>query len=130
MSSNLLAIELSTGYSFIKTQGNSDSSKKKSNTIPLNGLIQFYIPLSKIIVPYAGVGYSYNIFQNTSTSFKIKKAGDLVYQAGMDLFIFNQLGINLDFKYSRIKHRISDGEERFRSKFNTLSAMIGVVLPL
>ena len=113
-----------------KTRRNNITSKKDSNLIPLNGILQFHLPIQNTFVPYIGVGYSYNIIQNTDAAFKIKNAGGLIYQAGVDLFTFDKLGINLDFKYSRIKHTISDSGERFKAKFKNLSTMIGVTLPL
>ena len=127
-----IALELGVGYSFVKTQGSSATSKKDSNMLPLNGTVQFHLPIRSTFVPYVGIGYMYQIFQNTSANpqFKIKQAGDLVFQAGMDLYIFNKLGINLDFKYSKIKHKISDNRASFKSKFKNISTMVGVTLPL
>ena len=124
-----IATELGIGYSFIKTQGNSELKKKNSNIIPLNATFQFHLPIKNMFSPYVGVGYTYHIIQNTEPSFRIKNAGNLVYQAGIDLFVLDNLGLNLDCKYAKIDHGISDNGEKFKSKFTTVSTMVGVTIP-
>ena len=123
-----LAIEVGVGSSFINTQGTADTKKKKSLLIPLNGLAQVHLPIGNMFTPYVGVGYQYQIAQQTK-GLKINKAGGLLYQAGIDLFIFDHVGLNLDCKYSEVKHKLTSSGEKFKSKFKTISTMIGVTIP-
>jgi len=129
ISSNF-AVELGLGYSFLKTKGSLDPRKKNSNLIPIKGFLQFHIPMKNGFTPYIGTGYAYQIIQNTSKEFKVKKAGGLGYQIGADLFVSENLGVNLDCKYAPIKHRITDAGEHFRAKLKTLTTMVGVVMPI
>jgi outer membrane protein W len=123
-----LAIEVGIGSSFINTQGGADTKKKKSLLIPLNGLAQFHLPVGNMFTPYVGVGYQYQIAQQTK-GLKINQAGGLLYQAGIDLFIFDLGGLNLDCKYSEVKHNLGSSGAKFKSKFKTISTMIGVTIP-
>ena len=122
------AVELGGGFSFIRTKGRSDTKTRNSNLIPLNAFLQFHFPIKGSFVPYVGAGYTYHIIQHTSNKYKIKKAGNLGYQAGIDLFLTNNVGVNLDCKYASIKHKISDDSEEFNSKLKTLFIMTGVVI--
>lgn len=129
-----IATEIGIGYSFIKIRANpsnpiAGTKYKNSNIIPLSGTLQFHLPIKKMFVPYVGAGYTYHIFRHTNTSFKINKAGNLVYQAGIDLFVLDDLGLNFDCKYAKVNHKISDNGERFKAKFTTVTTMFGVTIP-
>jgi outer membrane protein W len=124
-----IAAEVGLGCAFIKTKGNSDSSKKNSHIIPLNAALQFHLPIQNTFVPYVGIGYTYNIVQHSSTNLKINKSGNLLYQIGLDAFIFNDMGLNLDVKYSKVKHNLTDKGEKFKAKFTNLTTMVGVTIP-
>jgi outer membrane protein W len=124
-----IAAEIGLGCAFVRTKSNADTSKKNSHIIPLNAALQFHLPIRNTVVPYVGIGYAYNIFQHTSTKFKIKKSGDLLYQVGMDVFILDHVGFNLDVKYSKIKHKLSDNGVASKVDFKNLTTMAGITIP-
>lgn len=127
-----VGMELGAGFAHTKTKGTATISAKNANIIPINGFIQFRLPIKEIFVPYVGAGWTYDIPTNLPSKLKLKNANGLAYQAGFDFFFQENMGITLDVRRSHIKHKAVDSSSsntnRFKMKIKTTSAMVGVVV--
>jgi outer membrane protein W len=128
-----IGVELEGEFAFSRMKSPvAKLNKKKVHALPLSGLVQLRLPIKSIVVPYVGIGGTYRTVINNPASIKIKSAVGLAYQAGVDLFILENIGINLDTKWSTIKHSVRDSSvspNRFRMKLSTMVTTLGVAVP-
>jgi len=127
-----LALELSVGAGTFDFKNNSNQ-KKNLFFIPVTAMAQFHLPINKTVRPYIGAGYSYKFIENTPTATKIKNGGSPAFQAGVDLFLSDSFGLNLDLKYTlKRNHEIQDRvstTERYKNDLSIATATIGVAIP-
>jgi outer membrane protein W len=124
-----LAAEIGVGYASMRVKASPTSRRRPAHLIPLNATAQFHLPIQNTVTPYVGVGYAYHIPQHTLPNFKLRHAGGMLYQAGLDVFVFDNMGLNLDFKYTNIRHKLTSGRESFRARLRIMATTVGVTVP-
>jgi outer membrane protein W len=128
-----VGVELEGAFAFSRLKSPyAGVNKKKIPVLPLSVLLQLRMPIKLVCVPYVGIGGTYRTIINTPPSIKIRSAIGIAYQAGVDLLILENIGINLDTKWASIKHNIRDSNvssNRFKMKLSTLITTVGAVVP-
>jgi outer membrane protein W len=124
-----LAAEVGIGYASMGVKANRTIRRRPAQLIPVNATVQFHLPIQNTATPYVGVGYTYRFPHHTQPHFKLRSAGGLLYQAGLDVFVFDSMGLNLDFKYSNVRHNLSSNGEVFRVRMKTMATTVGVTVP-
>jgi outer membrane protein len=101
------AVEVIAGVTphTIKTAGNLAGTGKVGSTILLPPTVtaQYHFWLTDSIKPYVGAGVNYTFFLNEKekgvfTSFNVKNTWGLALQAGVDVMLSKNWGINIDVK--------------------------------
>ena len=126
-----IGVEFGSGLALVKVQ-KAGVARKNANIMPVSMLAQLRWPIAEVAIPYLGIGAMYRTITNLPVTLKISNATGVVYQFGMDLFVFENIGLNLDVKWNKMKHKISDttssNTSRFKMKLATTAATFGVVV--
>ncbi|MCH9753471.1 MAG: outer membrane beta-barrel protein [Alphaproteobacteria bacterium] len=123
------AIEFSAGAGSLEYVNNSGVGKDIF-FIPVAAIAQIHFPINNTFEPYIGAGYSYSFIEREPSNTEIKNGGGIAFQAGVDLFASETMGLNLDIKYILdAKHDITIGTEKFKNDLSKTIGMIGVSIP-